>query len=62
MGSQDAQHPGNSEETMNWADYADALSRNPELIPVTQQKIRGRRLRDQYVEETILMHGEPNTA
>ncbi|HZP92008.1 MAG TPA: hypothetical protein VFB20_03875 [Burkholderiales bacterium] len=46
---------GALEDTMNAADYIDALLRPPpNRLVVTRQKIKGRRLRDQYVEEVTV--------
>ena len=40
------------DENLNWADYVDALSRQGHRKEVlVSERIRGRRLRDQYLDE-----------
>lgn len=56
MSSRDAQPKQKPEETMNWADYADALARGP--YTVTTETIKGRRLRDQFRDEVTIVRVE----
>ena len=44
------------DENLNWADYVDALSRQgPRKEVLVSERIRGRRLRDQYLEEVTVL-------
>jgi len=43
------------DENLNWADYVDALSRQGQRKEVlVSERIRGRRLRDQYLDEVTV--------
>jgi hypothetical protein len=57
----DPQQSSKPEEIMNAADYVDALLRpKSERYVAVHEKIKGRRLRDQYLEEvTVIKAVEP---
>lgn len=59
----DPQQPKKPEEVMNAADYVDALLRpKSDRYAVVHEKIKGRRLRDQYLEEvTVIKAAEPQS-
>jgi hypothetical protein len=61
MDARDPQQPQVLEEIMNPADYVDALLRpKSDRHVVTKERIKGRRLRDQYLEEvTVIKFVEP---
>jgi hypothetical protein len=43
------------DENLNWADYVDALSHQGQRKEVlVSERIRGRRLRDQYLDEVTV--------
>ena len=43
------------DENLNWADYVDALSRQGRRKEVlARERIRGRRLRDRYLDEVTV--------
>jgi hypothetical protein len=58
MSSQDSKPTQPTEDAMNWADYADALSRPKAGQVKTIEKIKGRRLRDQYLDEVTVFKTE----
>lgn len=58
MSSRDTQPKQKPEETMNWADYADALARPVGPAVVTTETIKGRRLRDQFRDEITIVRVE----
>jgi hypothetical protein len=58
MNSQDSKPTRKPEDTMNWADYADALARPTGSQMKVMQRIKGRRLRDQYLDEVVIVKVE----
>jgi hypothetical protein len=61
MDARDPQQPKVHETIMNPADYVDSLLRpKSDRYVVTKEKIKGRRLRDQYLDEvTVIKVVEP---
>ena len=61
MDARDPQQPGAIKAIVNPADYVDSLLRpKSDRYVVTKQKIKGRRLRDQYLDEvTVIKIVEP---
>ncbi len=59
MPSQNAKPKQNREETMNWADYVDALARGGNPDTGTEHRPTGRRLRDPHPEDDTLTTEAP---
>jgi hypothetical protein len=56
MDAREPRQPKNHEELMNPADYVDALLRpQPARYAVVTEKIKGRRLRDRYLQEITVV-------